>query len=39
MLKNYDLPMIVEHVKIDSPSLRIYLQKIGFKKKIEQVEE
>jgi hypothetical protein len=31
--------MTIEHVKIDSPSLRIYLQKLGLKKKIEQVEE
>ncbi len=31
--------MIVKHVENNSPSLRIYLQKIGLKRKVEQVEE
>jgi hypothetical protein len=31
--------MIVEHVDNNSPSLRVYLQKIGLKEKVEQVEE
>jgi hypothetical protein len=39
MLKISDLLVAVEHVEIDNPSLRIYLQKTSLKKKIEQVEE
>jgi hypothetical protein len=31
--------MTVEHVKNNSSSLRVYLQKIGFKKKVEQVKK
>jgi hypothetical protein len=29
----------IKHVKNDSPSLRVYLQKTSVKKKVEQVEE
>jgi hypothetical protein len=39
MLKYSNLSMIVKHVENDSPSQRVYLQKIGFKRKVEQVEE
>jgi hypothetical protein len=39
MLRDFDLPVIVEHVENNSPSLRVYLQKVGFKKKVEQVKE
>jgi hypothetical protein len=39
MVRNFDLLMIVEHVDNNSPSLRVYLQKIGLKEKVEQVEE
>jgi hypothetical protein len=39
MLKYSNLSMTIEHVENDSPSQRVYLQKIGFKKKVEQVEE
>ncbi len=39
MVRNFDLIMIVEHVDNNSPSLRVYLQKIGLKEKVEQVEE
>jgi 3-isopropylmalate dehydratase small subunit len=39
MLRNYDLLVIVEHVKNNSPSLRVYLQKTSIKKEVEQVEE
>jgi len=36
---NYDLLMTVEHVENNSSSLRVYLQKISFKKKIKHVIE
>ncbi len=36
MLGNSNLLLKIEHVKDDSSSLKVYLQKIGFKKKIEQ---
>ncbi len=39
VLKNCNLLMTVEHVKNNSSSLRVYLQKIGFKKKVEQVKK
>ncbi len=39
VLKNYDLLVIIEHVKNDGPSLRVYLQKTSFKDKVKQVEE
>ncbi len=39
MLRNYDLLVIVEHVKNSGPSLRVYLQKTNIQKKVEQVEE
>jgi hypothetical protein len=39
VLKNGNLPIIVEHVKNVSSSLRVYLQQIRFKKKVEQVKE
>jgi hypothetical protein len=29
----------IKHIKNDSPNLRVYLQKIGLKEKVEQVEE
>jgi hypothetical protein len=35
MLKYSNLSMTIEHVEDDSPSQRVYLQKIGFKKKVE----
>jgi hypothetical protein len=35
MLKYSNLSMTIEHVKNDSPSKRVYLQKIGLKKKVE----
>ncbi len=38
-LRNFDLLVIVKHVKDNSPSLRVYLQKIGLKEKVKQVEE
>jgi hypothetical protein len=31
--------VIIEHVKNNCPSLRVYLQKIAFKEKVEKVEE
>jgi hypothetical protein len=33
MLKYSNLSMTIEHVKNDSPSQRVYLQKIGLKRK------
>jgi hypothetical protein len=39
VLKNGNVPMIVEHVENVSPSLRVYLQQICFKEKVEQIEE
>ncbi len=39
MLRNFDLLAIVKHVKNNSPSLRVYLQKISLKGKVKQVEE
>jgi hypothetical protein len=39
VLKNYDLVMTIEHVENNSSSLKVYLQKIGFKEKVEHVEE
>jgi len=36
---NYDLVMIVEHVENNSSSLKVYLQKIGFKEKVEHVKK
>jgi len=39
MLKNYDLLMTVKHVKNDSISSKVYLQKTRLKKKVEQIEE
>jgi hypothetical protein len=36
VLGNSNLLLKIEHVKDDSSSLKVYLQKIGFKKKIEQ---
>jgi hypothetical protein len=33
--KNGNMPMIVEHVENVSPSLRVYLQQICLKKKVE----
>jgi len=39
VLKNVKMPVIIEHVENVSPSLRIYLQQIHFKEKVEQVEE
>jgi hypothetical protein len=38
-LKNGNTPVTIEHVKNVSPSLKVYLQQIHFKKKVEQVEE
>jgi hypothetical protein len=38
VLKNGNLPVIVEHVENVSPSLRVYLQHIRLKEKVEQVE-
>jgi hypothetical protein len=31
MLRNFDLPMTLEHIENNSQSLKFYLQKIGFK--------
>jgi hypothetical protein len=39
VLRNSNLPMIVEHVENSSPSLKAYLQKTSLKEKVEQVEE
>jgi hypothetical protein len=39
VLKNGNVPAIVEHVENVSPSLKVYLQQIRFKEKVEQVEE
>ncbi len=39
MLKYDDLLVIVEHVKNDSPSLRVYLQKTSLIQKVEQETE
>jgi hypothetical protein len=39
MMRNFDLPMPIEHVDYNSPSLRVYLQKISLKEKVKQVEE
>jgi hypothetical protein len=38
VLRNFDLLVIVKHVN-NSPSLKVYLQKIGLKEKVEQVEQ
>ncbi len=39
MLTNFNLPVIVEHVENNSPSLRVYLSKKRKKEKVEQVEK
>ncbi len=39
MLRNSILLVTIKHIKNDSPNLRVYLQKIGLKEKVEQVEE
>jgi hypothetical protein len=33
------VPLTIEHVENTNPSLRVYLQQIRLKKKVEQVEE
>ncbi len=39
VLKNGNLLVTVEHVENVSPSLKIYLQQIHLKEKVEQIEE
>ncbi len=39
MLRNFNLLVLVKHVKNSSPSLRVYLQKTSIKEKVKQVEE
>ncbi len=39
VLKNGNLLVTVKHVENVSPSLRVYLQQIHLKEKVEQVEE
>jgi hypothetical protein len=40
MLNNFNLlPLTIEHVEKRNPSLKIYLQTIGLKEKLKQVEQ
>jgi hypothetical protein len=39
MLNNFELPVTIKLIEKGNPSLRIYLQKIGFKEKVEQVKQ
>jgi hypothetical protein len=35
VVRNFDLPLTIEHVDNNNPNLRVYLQKIGLKEKVE----
>jgi len=39
VVRNFELPLTIEHVDNNSPSLRVYLQKTGLKTKVEQIEK
>jgi len=39
VLRNFDLPLTIEHVDNNSPNLKVHLQKTNFKEKVKQVEK